>query len=59
MHVNNRTPTVLVFWRGQRTVDAQSAATDGLRVKHTTICPSIMVRSLHGGLPSLCTYGVR
>lgn len=39
-------PTVLVFWRGQRTVDALSAATKGLHAKHT-ICLTSMVCKRH------------
>ncbi|MBR3327010.1 MAG: hypothetical protein IKG22_06775 [Atopobiaceae bacterium] len=39
-------PTVLVFWRGQRTADALSAATKGLRAKHT-ICSTSMVCKRH------------
>lgn len=35
-------PTVLVFWRGQRTADALSAATKGLRAKHTICLTSIV-----------------
>ncbi len=46
MIVYTKAPTVLVFWRGQRTADAQSAATKGLPDKHT-ICLSPMVRRRH------------
>ena len=39
-------PTVLVFWRGRGTADAQSAATKGLHAKHT-ICLTSMVCKRH------------
>ena len=39
-------PTVLAFWRGQRTADALSAATKGLRAKHS-ICLTSMVCKRH------------
>lgn len=35
MLARKEAPTVLVFWRGQRTADATSATTNGLRAKHT------------------------
>ena len=46
MIARKETPTVLVFWRGQRTADALSAATKGLRAKHT-ICLTSMVCKRH------------
>ena len=46
MIVYTEAPTVLVFWRGQRTADALSAATKGLRDKHT-ICLFSMVCGCH------------
>ncbi len=35
MLAGKEAPTVLVFWRGQRTADATIATTKGLRAKHT------------------------
>ncbi len=41
MLADKGTPTVLVFWRGQRTADATGEATCGLRSKHTTTTSSV------------------
>lgn len=47
MIVCMKAPTVLVFWRGQRTADALSTATSGLRDKHTINLFPLMVGVRH------------
>ena len=47
MIVYTEAPTVLVFWRGQRTADALNTATNGLPDKHTINLLPLMVCVRH------------